>query len=311
VSAIAVSPQRVIAITGAWTAPRSGTTFARAATMRSRTILVILGVFSGCATSRPVTTTGSNIDNRQQPTQLQPEEGKRVEQAIAPKEFPRVPSPDAASAWVPQGYKAEVVLSDLTYPTSLEFDDAGNLYVAEAGYSYGDLAAPARIWRMGPKGGLEIVADQLNGPVNDILWHKGSLYVSHRGKISVVIAGKQTKDLVTGLPSMGDHHNNQMAIGPDGKLYFGQGTATNSGVVGLDNVYPFLWLTQHPDVHDVPAADLKLAGTTYTTPDALSVLARQGQMVRTTAAVKRILSKEDPLLVRPVRSSRSESLPTT
>lgn len=48
----------------------------------------------------------------------------------------------------------------------------------------------------------------------------------------------RVKDLVTGLPSYGDHFNAKLSIGPDGKLYVGVGTATNSGVVGLDNVYP-------------------------------------------------------------------------
>jgi hypothetical protein len=40
--------------------------------------------------------------------------------------------------------------------------------------------------------------------------------------------------LVEGLPSLGDHHTDGPVIGPDGFLYFGQGTATNS-VVGEDN----------------------------------------------------------------------------
>lgn len=43
------------------------------------------------------------------------------------------------------------------------------------------------------------------------------------------------EDIISGLPSQGDHHNIQVIFGRDGKMYFGQGTATNSGVVGLDN----------------------------------------------------------------------------
>ncbi len=62
------------------------------------------------------------------------------------------------------------------------------------------------------------------------------LYVSHRGVISTVdpMTGL-IKDIIIALPSNGDHHNNQIAFGPDGRLYFGQGTATNSCVVGMDN----------------------------------------------------------------------------
>jgi glucose/arabinose dehydrogenase len=258
--------------------------------------LAVLAILCGCAASRQ-TGTATPLSATEQPASLQREEGKREEQGSAPTEFPRVPPPDAAAAWVPRGYKVDIVLKDLTYASAVDVDDAGNVYVAEAGYVYGDLMAPARVWRVGAKGGVEVVADQLNGPVNDILWHQGRLFISHRGKISV-LEGKQVRDLVTGLPSMGDHHNNQMSIGPDGKLYFGQGTATNSGVVGLDNIYPYLWLTQYPNVHDVPPVDLGIADTTYTTPDALAVLLRQGEMVRTSAAVKRIVSPRDPLLVR-------------
>jgi hypothetical protein len=70
-----------------------------------------------------------------------------------------------------------------------------------------------------------------------------------------------------------------MSIGPDGKLYFGQGTATNSGVVGLDNAYPFVWLLLHPDVHDVPAHDMHLTGESFLTPQANNVLSRQGNLI--------------------------------
>jgi hypothetical protein len=107
----------------------------------------------------------------------------------------------------------------------------------------------------------------------DILWHNGGLYVSHRGKMPTVSADGTIKDLVTGLPSNGgDHFNNEMAIGPDGKLYFGQGTATNSGVVGLDNAYPYVWLLLHPDVYDVPAQEVELTGESFLTPHPNNVL---------------------------------------
>jgi glucose/arabinose dehydrogenase len=80
--------------------------------------------------------------------------------------------------------------------------------------------------------------------------------------------------LVTVLPSLGDHHNHGLAPGPDGKIYFGQGTATNSGVVGLDN-FQFGWLKKYPGFHDVPAKDLRLRARTFETPDPIALLARQ------------------------------------
>ena len=59
----------------------------------------------------------------------------------------------------------------------------------------------------------------------------GALRSTQEGSLRVL--GRELR----GLPSRGDHHNNQLTVGPDGKLYFGQGTATNSGVVGLDSFH--------------------------------------------------------------------------
>src|SRR3954470_21145928 len=196
-----------------------------------------------------------------------------AEPGKTPVELPKIPPPDPRAALLPRGFVAEIVLADLTYPSSVEFDDAGNLYVAEAGYNYGDDAAPARVWRVGADRTRQIAADQLNGPITDLLWHAGRLYISHRGKISA-LEGNAVRDLVTGLPSLGDHHNNQMAVGPDGKVYFGQGTVTYSGVVGLDN-FLFGWLQKHPDFHDYPARDVTLRGGEHgalETPDLIAAL---------------------------------------
>jgi glucose/arabinose dehydrogenase len=181
----------------------------------------------------------------------------------------QVPAPDPSAAQVPEGYRVEVVLRDLTYPTSVEFDKAGTMYVVEAGYSYGDPTAVTRILRIDRQGAMSTyVQEGLNGPVADLLYYQGLLYVSHRGKISVIENGK-LRDLVTGLPSDGDHHTNQMAVGPDGKVYFGQGTATNSGVVGVDN-FQMGWLNKHPNFHDVPAKTVRLRERTFASDNPLS-----------------------------------------
>lgn len=198
---------------------------------------------------------------------------------LYPKELPAVPEPDAMAAAVPPGYQVEIFMKDLIWPSAIEFDDVGNVYVAEAGYVYGDPYAPAQVLRITPEGTITRYATNLNGPVTDVFWHKGQLYISHRGKISVVESNGTVRDLVTDLPAGGDHFTNQMSEGPDGKIYFGQGTATNSGVVGLDNVYPYVWLLLHPDVHDVPAKDIRLRSTSFLTPQANNVLSRQGNLL--------------------------------
>lgn len=266
--------------------------------MKRLTLVVVLGgLVSACTTTRPVPAHGDSPATKD-PRALKAEGRKQLPQDISPKEFPRIPDPEPAAAQVPAGYRVEVVIRDLVYPTSVEIDEQGNVLVAEAGYAYGDLMAPARVHRFGVDGSVELIADQLNGPVNDILWHQGKIYVAHRGKISVIDSPMKVRDLVTGLPSFGDHHTNSLAIGPDGKLYFGQGTATNAGVVGLDNVYPYLWAAFYADVHDIPPQDLELNDVTYTTPDPITVLANSGELVRFSQAAKHLVSPSEPLLVK-------------
>lgn len=63
-------------------------------------------------------------------------------------------------------------------------------------------------------------------------------------------------------------------IGPDGWLYFTQGTATNSGVVGIGN-YKLGWLKRDPLYHDIPCEDVVLAGTNYTTANPFSERAEE------------------------------------
>ncbi len=206
--------------------------------------------------------------------------------APAPRSLPHIPPPDAAAAQVPEGYRVEVLLSGLQYPTSIEFGDDGKIYVAEAGNIDGDWVAPARVLEFPALNArladAKIVADELSGPVTDLLWHQGRLYISHRGKISVLEKGK-VRDLVTNLPSFGDHHNNQLTIGPDGKIYFGQGTASNSGVIGVDN-FLLGWLAPWPNFCDVPGRDITLVGQTFDSADPLKALTKnQAGMVKTSA----------------------------
>lgn len=206
--------------------------------------------------------------------------------APSPRSLPTIPKPDASAAEVPAGYKVEVFLADLQYPSSIEFDDKGAIYVAEAGNIDGDWVAPARVLKYTQttptSRSSEVVADNLMGPVTDLLWHQGKLFISHRGKISVLETGK-VRDLVTDLPSFGDHHNNQLAAGRDGKIYFGQGTATNSGVVGVDN-YLLGWLAPYPDFADRPGKDIILRGQTFESADPLTALAKnKAVMVKTSA----------------------------
>jgi glucose/arabinose dehydrogenase len=149
------------------------------------------------------------------------------------------------------GYCIEPVATGLTYPTAVITDEYDRVYILEAGYSFGEDFRQPRLLRLEPDGQLSVVAvGRNNGPWTGMSYHRGVFYVSEGGEIEGgrilrITPGGQITPLVEGLPSMGDHHTNRPVVGPDGYLYFGVGTATNSGVVGYDNA-KFGWLKRHP-----------------------------------------------------------------
>ncbi len=176
---------------------------------------------------------------------------------------------------ITKGYKIEPVLWNLDLAGAVTFDNKGNMYIGESGSTAGGLTTHPRILKLDYKtGNLTVLADrELNPPIQDIKFHKGMLYVANAGKISVVDPIKGiVQDIVAGLPAAGDHKTNQIAFGPkDGRLYFGQGSATNSGIVGIDNYLPDLgWLADAPQVHDIPAKTITLTGNNFTTPNILA-----------------------------------------
>lgn len=182
---------------------------------------------------------------------------------------------DPRDVALPDGYLIEVVATGLSLPTGVAFDDQGQVYVVEAGYAYGDLWTTPRLVRVEPTGLITEIAAGQDPPWNGVTFHDGAFYVAaagHRdgGRIVRVGLDGAITTLVDSLPSLGDHHTNGPIVGRDGWLYFGQGTATNSGVVGLDNV-KFGWVTRHPEVHDIPCRDVTLAGKNYTTSNPLTV----------------------------------------
>lgn len=164
---------------------------------------------------------------------------------------------------LPQGYRSEVVAKGFTFPTTLLVDENENIYIAEAGYAYGPKTTIARIIKVGVNGGMDEIARDFEGPINGLAMKENKLYVSHRGKITELdLESKERKDLVRGLPSLGDHHNNDLLFGEEGVLYFGQGTATNAGIVGTDN-FIYAWADRYPDFHDVPSRNFVLTGENY------------------------------------------------
>lgn len=177
---------------------------------------------------------------------------------------------NVADIALPRGYRIEPVATGLTFPTGVAFDSAGRAYVTESGYCYGEVWTTPRLLRIEPRGGTKVIATGgRNGPWNGVSYGDGAFFVAEGGvleggRILRISSGGGKSVLVRGLPSNGDHHTNGPVVGPDGWIYFGQGTATNSAVVGEDSA-KFGWLKRFPQFHDIPARDVVLTGENYET----------------------------------------------
>ena len=185
--------------------------------------------------------------------------------AVSPLRAERV-----TSVVLPNGYRMDQVLTNLTFPTAITWDEQGRMHVAEAGYAYGPKeVGPGRVIRiedsvMPVTSQRTVVVDNLNSPTTDVKFYAGELYLAHRGLLSVIRDGVR-QDLITDLPS-GDHFTGEIAFDREGWVYLGNGTVTNSGVVGNDN-FRYGGASSNPSLHDVPAQDVTLAGNNYTALD--------------------------------------------
>lgn len=163
---------------------------------------------------------------------------------------------DTKSIYIEHGYSIEAFAEGVDAPSSILFTEDGEMLIASSGYVSGNPVVSKL-----NNGRFEIIANDFHTPLTGITHWNGDLFVSHKGVITVIEQNGRRNDLIRGLPSHGDHSNSRVAIGPDMKIYFGQGTATNSGVVGPDNY----WVYDNPLVHDMPSYYTLLNGQNFRT----------------------------------------------
>ena len=191
----------------------------------------------------------------------------------------------------PSGFAVEPFIRNLSDPTAIAWDEDGSLLIAEGGnynqepriigfkkdgslfqiYPYGrhlfvDIGKPHFVM-YGPIGGMVVY----KGPDG-----KSRIYVSHRDEngFGVITALDYTGGHTTiqgHLPAQGDFSVTDLAIArspidppKNERLYFGVGSVTNSGVVGLDN---WEWVQDFPQVHDVPWVPTHLKGFRFDSPN--------------------------------------------
>jgi hypothetical protein len=178
----------------------------------------------------------------------------------------------------PSGFELKLAATNFNAPVAMAFDNTtDSLLVAEEGIG----GEEPRIWaiRLSDNSVSQFYpfnhripfsplqpGFQIYGPIGGMVVDQHKVYVSHRdrdgyGVISELGFDGSHHTVVAGLPCQGDYGLTDMAMYRDAsgnaRLYFAIGSATNSGIVGLDNMR---WLRKHRDVCDQSAQDLELLG---------------------------------------------------
>lgn len=186
---------------------------------------------------------------------------------------------DRRTVEYPAGMQLELAATNFTAPTAICFDADGSLLIAENGGGEKPRIIgwkrDGTYFQVYPQGtripliGLGGKRIDFRGPVGGMTVSGGKVYVSHRdsqgaGVITAFDYDGTATTIVADLPAKGDYGVTDIAVHPNGRIYFGVGAATNSGVVGLDN-WVSGWARQHPQFCDVSAGDLYLLGRRFDT----------------------------------------------
>lgn len=119
---------------------------------------------------------------------------------------------------VPPGFRVEAFARGLSQPTAMAYGPDGRIYVTQTG---GTLAAIRRGTRS-----PSVLARGLRTPLG-LAWQGSTLFVSEQGRLErFVLSGGRLQDrrvLVRGLP-FGRHQQDNVVVGPDGRLYWGSGS---------------------------------------------------------------------------------------
>jgi hypothetical protein len=186
------------------------------------------------------------------------------------------------------------IVRGLTGPVDVAFDNDGTMVVVEGGiagrepriFAIKSDGTQYDIYPVGRKFPVSLFNKgfQIYGPVGGIaIAENGTIFCAHRDEngLGVITAFQHDgshRDVVGGLPARGDHGMGDIAIGPGGRLWFSCGSATNSGVVGLDNWH---WVKQYETFSDRPFTDLKLRGYRFDSPNPWAGLFGGADVART------------------------------
>lgn len=130
-------------------------------------------------------------------------------------------------------------------------DDFGNIYICYKNY----------IQYVGEKGNSFIMLKDESLNMSGIEYFNNFLYfTSGNNLIKFNIKNKELKVLINNIPNFGDYNKSNIKIN-EGRIFITIGAATNSGVVGDDN----LWKNKYPYFCDISPRNLILSGINFGT----------------------------------------------
>jgi glucose/arabinose dehydrogenase len=146
------------------------------------------------------------------------------------------PARTPADVTAPPGVRVTVWANGLSSPTSLTFGPDGRLYVAEL---LGQIIALKDRAGKGTADEQVVFASGLNAPLG-LAFHGSDLYVGRRGGVTRLrdTTGDGVADealaIIDGLPAL-RHQTDGLALGPDGRLYIGQGSTSDRGETSIQD----------------------------------------------------------------------------
>ena len=181
---------------------------------------------------------------------------------------------------IADGYDIELGIGGLNYPSNITHDGEGRIWITEAGFPGVPPTVKAITLADSTGAGMATVVltpgmlplGALMPPFTDLTYHDGMIWLGHRAKgandWTVGAYSRFSPDdpagtfetVITNLPSTGDHSNNTIVFAPDGRAYFGQGSATNSGVVGSDNAD---WAAMAPGFTEIAPVDIRFRANQF------------------------------------------------
>lgn len=166
------------------------------------------------------------------------------------------------------GARVVRVVNGINFPSAMAWDDKGRLFIVES-HTVPAPILKARVIRVDGNR-IDTLVTLPGETAIGITFHDGWLYVSHEEKDATFSIsrirpdGSALEPVVRNLPTQGDHDVNYLTFANDGSLWFGVGSASNSGVIAGDDPVNQKWLTKHPDAHDVACRDIALTGQKFT-----------------------------------------------